>query len=237
MATAWRPWTTTAAPLHCTASPLQTSVPRTQPHKRRSRAKLTAYPPSKRSWQGSSSSAWPLDNSSHHPTTSTMPPNSNSVITTTAGTTVEAEAAAATTAMVAATGNNQPRTKANKVVAMGLCVPPRPTSNGRIGTIAICMAVMSKKPTQAPCAPDKAPSTTRMPCMPTPWVAHQRGCTRRFYLLHPAVPHLPPANSNNSSNVLLSPTTPCRILHGSHLLGSTGSGSPWQCPLLSKALP
>jgi hypothetical protein len=220
MATAWRPWTTTAAPLHCTASPLQTLALRMQPHKSQSRARPTAYPPSKRSWRGSSNSAWPSDNSSHHPTTSTTPPNSNSIVTTTAGTTMEAEAAAATKAMVAATRNNQPCTKANKVVAMGLCVPPRPTSDGRIGPIAIRMAVMSKTPTRAPRAPDEAPSTTRMPRAPTPWAAHRQGCTRRSYLLHPAVPHLPPANSNNSSNVLQSPTTPC-----------------WQCPLLSKAPP
>ncbi len=195
------------------------------------------YPPSKHSWRGSSSSACPSDNSSRHPTTSTTPLNSNSVITTTAGTTVEAEAVAATMAMAAATGNNQPRTKANKAVARGMCIPPHPTSDGRIGTIAIHMAVMSKTPTQVPRAPDKAPFTTRMPRVPTPWAAHRQGCIRRSHLLHLAVPHLPPANSNNSSNILLSPTTPRRILHVSHLLGSMGSGSPWQCPLLSKALP
>jgi hypothetical protein len=130
MATAWRPWTMTAAPLHCMASPLQTLAPRMQPHKRWSIARPTAYQPSKRRWWGSSSSAWPSDNSSHHPTTSTMPPNSNSIVTTTAGTTMEAEAAVATTAMAAATSNNQPCTKANKVVAVGLCIPPCPTSNG-----------------------------------------------------------------------------------------------------------
>ncbi len=151
---------------------------------------------------------------------------------------MEAEAVVATTAMAATTTrNNQPCTKANKAVAMGLCIPPRPSNNGRIGTIAIRMAVMLKTPTRAPRAPDKAPSTTRMPRAPTPWAAHRQGCTRRSYLLHPAVPHAPPANSNNSSNILLSPTTPCRILRGSHLLGSTGGRSPWQCPLLSKALP
>jgi hypothetical protein len=165
------------------------------------------------------------------------PPNSNSIVTTTAGTTVEAEAAAATTVMAVATGNNQPCTKANKVVAVVMCIPPRPTSDGRIGTIAIHMVVMSKMPTQVPHAPDEAPSTTQMPRVPTPWAAHRRGCTRQSYLLQPAVTHLPPANSNNSSNVLLSPTTPCRILCGSHLLGSMGCGSPWQCPLLSKAPP
>jgi hypothetical protein len=77
-----------------------------------------------------------------------MPPNSNSIVTTTAGTTMEAEAAAATTAMAGATTrNNQSCTKANKAVAVGLCVPPHPTSNGRIGTIAIHMVVMLKMPT------------------------------------------------------------------------------------------
>ncbi len=166
-----------------------------------------------------------------------MPPNSNSVVTTTAGTTVEAEEAVATMAMAAATGNNQPCTKANKAVAVGLHMPPCPTSNGRIGTIAIRMAVMSKTPTRAQRASDKAPSTTRMPRAPMPWwlTGGDAQDDPTFYIrLYPTSPL---ANSNNSSNVLLSPTTPCRILPGSHLLGSTGSRSPWQCPFLSKAPP
>jgi hypothetical protein len=178
MAMAWRPWTTMVAPLHCTASLLQTLAPCTQPHKRGSRARPTAYPPYKYSWRGSSSSAWPSDNSSHHPTTSTTPPNSNSVVTTTAGTTVEAEAAETIMAIVVATGNNQPCTKANKAVAVGLCVPPCPSSNRRIRTIAIRMAVMSKTPTGAPRAPDEAPSTSRMPHAPTSCASYRWGCTR-----------------------------------------------------------
>jgi hypothetical protein len=131
------------------------------------KSRPTAYSPSKHNWWGFSSSAWPLDNSSRHPTTSTTPPNSNSFITTTAGTTAEVEVVAASTAMVAATRNNQPRTKANKAVAVGLCVPPRPTSGGRIETTATRMAVTSKMPTRAQRAIDKASSTTRMPHGPT----------------------------------------------------------------------
>ena len=80
--------------------------------------------------------------------------------------TVEVEAAAATTAMAKATGNNQPCTKANKAVAVGLCVP-RPTSGMRIGTTATHMAVTLKMATQAQRATDEDPSTTQMPHGPT----------------------------------------------------------------------
>jgi hypothetical protein len=111
------------------------------------KSRLTAYLPSKHNWRGFSSSAWPLDNSSHHPTTSTTPLDSNNIVTTTARIIVEAEGVAASMEMAAATRNNQPRTKANKVVAVGLCVPPHPTSGGRIGTTATCMAVTLKMPT------------------------------------------------------------------------------------------
>jgi hypothetical protein len=140
--------------------------------------------------------------SANNPHPTSMPPLNNSkhpTIVLAGAAVVVLDAASA----VAISHNNQPGLVAAELAHSNPLVLLIPTSVGRIGTTAQCMAVTLKTGTQAQRVGIGAWHTILMRLVPTSWADRSPDCTRPSYRRRVAALHPPvvaPSSSSANSN-------------------------------------